>query len=337
MYHCSLRSIDRKIVFGLLFLLIACSPSGEKETVREAVTLLHITDTHVMDLDGYHPALAERRQHYSHTYGALKEFFRSVPGEVQTDAVILTGDVIDFYEGETDDGTLRNRQVELFSRLYKRSPAMLLMTLGNHDITTYWSGLEEGKRATQNNSQKARAAWIRNIPCFKEGTYYSRTYRVGQRKYRLIFLDNGYRIANSVLDGLWDREQRDWLRNQLLAEENEVVILFYHIPVPIGDTNQDSIHFKLPPAGWLESEIDGDGIMDILNSYSAVVAAFTGHGHKNIIEELPLPAGHSFTQIETAAFASDPNNWRVIELREDEIVISAPGGENFEKRIPIVQ
>jgi len=321
------------IGIGLL-LVLACQPAEEPAPV---VYLVHLTDTHVMNLEDYHPALVERRQHYSSSHLALQNFFRTVPRQVGADAVIVTGDLIDFYEGETITGELQNRQIEFFSRLSDRCPVPLLLTLGNHDITTSWSGLEEGKRATQYQAQKARAVWIRTLPCFSEGTYYSRTYQVGRTSYRLIFLDNGYRVADSPLSGLWDRPQLDWLQDQLRSDTDEVVLLFYHIPLPVSDTNQDSIHFKLPPEGWVANEIAGDGILRVLNDSPAIVAAFTGHGHNNIVEDMPLEDDHTFTQVETGAFARDAANWRFIQLREREVIISAPGGSEVDKRIPIDQ
>lgn len=338
MYFPCLRAINHKIVFGLLLLLITCAPASEKETIPDVVTLLHITDTHVSDLEGYHPAIVDRRQQYGDSYLLINEFFRSLPGEVPPAAVIITGDIIDYYEGETDDSTMRNGQVEFFAKLHDRSPVPLLMTLGNHDISTYLSGVDEGTKSTlyDYNADIARASFIRTIACFSEGTYYSRQYRAGQTKYRLIFLDNALRVPR-VLNGFFGLQQLHWLEYQLLAAENETVVLFYHIPIPVADTNQDNIHFRIPPAGWLDDEVVKDGFMNLLNTYPAIVAAFTGHGHRNIIEDMLLPAGHSFTQIETAALGNNLSNWRIIQLRENEIVVSAPGDEIVEKRIIIVQ
>ena len=58
----------------------------------------------------------------------------------------------------------------------------LYMTLGNHDITSY---PREGYH--QNIAAEARATWIKNVPCFSKGTYYSRLYDVGSTTYRFIF------------------------------------------------------------------------------------------------------------------------------------------------------
>ena len=62
---------------------------------------------------------------------------------------------------------------------------------------------------------------------------------------------------------------------------------------------------------------------------------FVGHNHENIIEGIPFPSGHKITQIETAAFGQDPNNWRVIKFTENNVLIYAAGGLDIEKKIDL--
>ena len=112
MYVPRLRSMIHKIVFSLPLLFMACAPSSEMEAIPDVVTLLHISDTHVTDMEGYHPAIVDRRQQYGDSYLLLNEFFRSLPVEDPVVAIIITGDIIDSYEGETNHSTMRNGQVE---------------------------------------------------------------------------------------------------------------------------------------------------------------------------------------------------------------------------------
>ncbi len=59
---------------------------------------------------------------------------------MDADAVIVTGNLIDYYEAAVDkpDGEMVGNQVEQFKSLYDLCPVPLHLTLGNHDITTYW-------------------------------------------------------------------------------------------------------------------------------------------------------------------------------------------------------
>ena len=57
-----------------------------------------------------------------------------MPEQVGADALVITGDLIDFYEGETVEGTLRAGQIEPFTALLSQSKIPVWMTLGNHDI-----------------------------------------------------------------------------------------------------------------------------------------------------------------------------------------------------------
>jgi len=59
---------------------------------------------------------------------------------MDADAVIVTWDLIDYNETAVDkpNGEMVGNQVEQFKSLYDLCPVPLHLTLGNHDITTYW-------------------------------------------------------------------------------------------------------------------------------------------------------------------------------------------------------
>jgi hypothetical protein len=93
----------------------------------------------------------------------------------------------------------------------------------------------------------------------------------------------------------------------------------------VGDTNRDGIRFNPPPPGWPFRDTYQRGLMKILNENSSVAALFVGHQHRNVIEDMPFPAGHRITQIQTGNLQVDSDNWRVVTLSEQEIRVSAPG------------
>lgn len=317
----------------VLFAFITLGFGQEPDTL----TLIHISDTHICNLADYHPALAESRRKFGNGFILLQKFLDSIPAKINARAVVITGDIVDFYEGETPDSQVRPGQIQYFKLIYDKSPVTMLIALGNHDLYSYWSGLTGKSSPPQFNSQEARAEWIRNISCFSRGTYYSLVYVMGGVTYRLIFLDDSYRLQEGSVDNFWGRRQLEWLDYTLQQAQDEKVLLFYHIPLPVNDTNADSIHFLAPPPGWPTPETFESGIMKILNNHSNIKAAFVGHNHRNIVEEMPLPAGHSIWQIETASFGMDPENWRKVQLTSTGILVSYPAGEGNEVRISFKQ
>jgi 3',5'-cyclic AMP phosphodiesterase CpdA len=292
-------------------------------------TILHITDIHLCKLDGYNPQLIKIRDHFG-GYEPLRRVLTTVPSQVSADAVVITGDIIDFYEGESADGKLRAGQIEYFAPLAALVTVRLWMTLGNHDIQTHGispavTALSGGPFPSKPNphAQVARAAWIRQFECFHEGTYYHRDVQVGATRWRLYFLDNGYKATTGQSRGtFWDLQQLEWLENELNQSPDRKAIFFSHIPLREG-----------PPAADIDAT---EGIFKILNDHPSVVAAFVGHGHKNIVfKDIQLPSGHAVAQVETGGFGYDPNAWRTIKLSEHELTVSKPGSSEVDKIVKV--
>lgn len=306
-------------LFGIMPLLLL------GETLRAAdadppssFTILHVTDTHLCKLEGYHAQLVAKRDHFGHGYEPLCRLLRTVPAQVGADAVVITGDMIDFYEGETADGTLRAGQIEYFASLSHLVKVPLWMALGNHDIQTQAHSSAKmariGGRSQPNpHAQRARAAWIRRCACFRNGTYYVRGVQVGNTHWKLYFLDNGYQVMNRPSRApYWGIPQLEWLENELRRSPDQKAILFFHIPLSGS-----------PRTGGVDTP---QGIYQVLDDHPCVVAAFCGHGHKNIVfDKIRLPAGHGIIQVETAAFGYDKNAWRTVKLSEDAITVSKAG------------
>ena len=314
-----LRSAPRFVgIASLLVLSVGWTLLADAADRASSFTILHVTDTHVCKLEGYNSQLVKKRDHFGHGYEPLSQLLSTVPGQVGADAMVITGDMIDFYEGETADGRLWAGQIEHFATLVPQLKVPLWMALGNHDLQTHANSVDGvariGGRSTANpHSQAARAAWIRQCECFRNGTYYARDVHVGNTHWRLYFLDNGYKVLSGPSSEIyWGVPQLEWLTNELRQSPDQKAILFFHIPLSESPRTAD--------AG------EPQGIYKILDDHPSVVAAFCGHGHKNIVfDKIKLPAGHAITQVETAAFGYDRNAWRTIKLSEDTITVSEAG------------
>lgn len=321
------------ILFYCFFLLVGIRPTtvlARPAIKADTLTIMHITDTHICNLKEYHPVFVQKRQQYGNGVESLLHFFATMPVQMKADLVVNTGDNIDFYQATTLSGDMLDTQVEQYARLVELCPVKLFCILGNHDIQQYRIDSDSTYVAQKYNAAQAKAAWIRNIACFRNGTYYSRTYRVGDTSYRLIFLDNSYRAQDQPVPFVMDGVQLEWLNYQLQEFAEDVEILFMHIPLPLEDANKDGNSFSKAPIKLDASSIASNMLLKLLNDYSSVRLLVTGHGHKNIIEDAVFPKGHKLTQIETDAFGQDPQNWRLIKLTEKEILISFPGAANVQ-------
>ena len=208
----------------------------------------------------------------------------------------------------------------------------MYLTLGNHDIATYWINDSTEKEQFQLDAQRARAAWIRNISCFREGTYYSRSFDVNGTTLHFIFLDNGYSLGNG---SYLDKTQLDWLEGQVKQFADEPTIIFMHKYLPAADLNGDGIVFSKKQTLSLNDQTCSGGFLKILNENKNIKAMFCGHGHKNVSEWLSFPSGHKILQTETAGFARDSKEWRLIKFTADEIIVCSPGGHKKENVINI--
>ncbi len=309
-----------------LFLTAAVADSG-------TLSVVQITDTHLCVLDGYDPEFVNRRQSFGNGITPLRSFLETVTERTAAEAVVVTGDLIDYYEAETAAGPLRAAQIEQWLPLAQSCPVPLFLTLGNHDLTSYWFQESESTiRSSQSRARHARAAWIRNLSCFRQGTYYVRTFNAGPTRYRFLFLDNGH----SLTDGeLIDSVQLDWLIYQLGLAGNDPVVVFMHRYLAVPDLNGDGVAFSQKPDVTVDETTCSKGFLKALNDHANVQALFVGHGHRNVSEWIPFPRGHRVLQTETAAFAASPQNWRLLEFTEDQILVHFPGGTRLELICPI--
>ena len=306
------------ILFSLVF------PSGNLLAQTDTLSFLHITDLHIIfNQNGYHPDLMEQRKQKQYDQGEprLRQFLNTIPRITNSNMVIATGDLCDFFEASTKDGQLLDLQVEQFTQLLNDYNIPVLLTLGNHDAFSYnW---HDGKLfPNQNFAGRARAAWIRNNSCFSEGTYYRKIFQVGETTYRLIFLDDiffSFKDNETTEIPYMDRYQMYWLRDQLDESKEDIEIILMHIP------------FKNIP----KQEEKPTELYSMLAANKSVKLILAGHFHKNSVDMIRSKENSQIVQVQTNAFASGIDNWRQINLTEDRIFVSFPGKIEYEVIIPI--
>lgn len=287
----------------------------------DTLSFLHISDIHlIFDLEKFQPNFAETRKHYANGVEPFKSFLKKVPAQVGAEFVVVTGDLVDFSEGQTTDGEMSGWLIDQFSKLVKKQKRQLFYTLGNHDIAAYSWG-DSSRVSSQENAGKSRAHWTRSVNCFSEGTYYSRTMNVGKTTYRMIFLDNSYntvRKNESVSVPYISREQQHWLEAQFNESAGDVEIVMMHIPMNPG----------------MEGFAENNSIYSVVSRQPSLRLFLVGHNHRNEMKEFQNEESH-FYQVQTGAFAQNPENWRIIRLTEDNILVSSPGNTNNELTISV--
>jgi 3',5'-cyclic AMP phosphodiesterase CpdA len=297
----------------------------------DTVSFIQITDTHFCNLSSYHPAFVQKRQHFGDGAEPLVNFLDSLPRELKAGFTVITGDMIDYYEAGTNAGGLLDTQVEQFVRLLDETDVPVYMSLGNHDIASYPVISESKFIHHQNNSEQARSAWIRNASCFRDGTYYSRTVNVGETSYRLIFLDNAWYLPGRTQDDppyVIDPYQLHWLDDQIKQSDSDIELIFMHMPLYGGAGVAADEKGQVIDTETLNMECT---LADVLKDNSSVKMIFSGHKHRNVIYKYRMSDDYSVNYVETGAFGYDNNNWRLVRLTENSIIISLPGetGQEF--------
>jgi 3',5'-cyclic AMP phosphodiesterase CpdA len=292
---------------------------------QDTLSFLQVTDAHMMfNLENYDPDIVHHREYtrnYKEANTRFNEFMATVPEKTGSDMVIATGDVIDFFDAKTVNGHTVANQVELFARFLEQYHHPFYMVLGNHETFSYRWG-KDRVIPDQLKTGAARAAWIRNFDIFRDGTYYSRTFQVGGAKYRFIFLDNSfYRFTKdeNVVPPYIDKPQLHWLKAELTASDDEQVIVLMHIPF-----TEKSV---LPESN--------NELYQALTGVASVKLILSGHYHKNAVMHFPAKGGNEVIQVETSALVSSADNWRLIQLTEDQISVSFTGSPDDELVIPL--
>ena len=305
----------------LFFFLLLCKFSLAQQ---DTLSFIHITDLHVIfSQDCYPVDMMEYRKEKQYDQGEnrLRQFLQSVPVSTNSDMVIATGDLIDFFEAETGCAKMLDIQIEQFAHLLDDYNLKVFLALGNHDIFSFrWS--DNKLKVSQNNSGRARAAWTRLVPCFKNGTYYSKSFQVGSTTYKLIFLDDSFYWLNpgdkSEIPYV-EKPQLYWLNAQLQESVNDVEIILMHIP--FADSIPQSEYFQ--------------GLSSVLTENPSTRLILAGHHHKNIVRSYDSSNGNELIQVQTGALVLSKENWRLIRLTENNILVSVAGKTENEIVIPV--
>lgn len=319
--------MNKKII--RIYLLVAsCFILNDKVYAQnDTLSFLHITDAHLMfNLENYDPDIVHHREvtrNYKEANNRFAAFMETIPRQIGSDMVIATGDVIDFFDARTATGNTIANQIELFARYLNRYHHPFYMTLGNHEIFSYTWGNDK-VIPDQLKAGAARAAWIRNMDIFRDGTYYSHIFKVGMATYRFIFLDDSYyqfKKEEDVVNPYMDKPQLHWLKAELaLSESNdENVIILMHIPFTEKSALSES----------------RNELYEALTGVSSVRLILSGHHHKDSVMQFPAKNGSKIVQVETNALVGSADNWRLVQLTESQIHVSSTGTNHSELVIPL--
>ncbi len=326
-----------KIYFSVLLLIFFISLTSITSASIDAfpgddtITFIHLSDPHVCNLTAYHPFFIEKRQHFGNNTPRLTEFLKTIPKRTGSNFIVITGDNIDYFEAQTETHGVLGTQVEQYSRLLDVCNVPVFLTLGNHDIASFFVSPELKYTNNQLSADRARATWMKNVNCFKDGTYYSRIFTIDTTTFRLIFLDNGYygtkELSDPALPFLMDQYQLLWLDDQLNASKSDVEIIFMHIPLPIEKFDNKEILSE--PIATYSQKNNYYNILNVLEKHSSTRLLFVGHRHTNNINSYSFSNGNKVIQVMTGCFGrvAEANNWRVIKLTKNKIIIYAPGSQ----------
>lgn len=308
----------------LVLLVVVLTLGGVVHAQKDTLSFLHITDMHLLfNMENYDSDVVHHREvtrNYKEANSTFEQFMKHIPDKTGSDMIIATGDMIDFHDSPTTEGNVVANQVELFASFMGRYHEPFSMILGNHDTFSY----QWGKNKVIPNQLKqgtARAAWIRNFDCFRDGTYYSRNYQVGATTYRLIFLDNSFyrfRKEEMIVNPYIDKPQLHWLQAELDASDDDVEIILMHIPFTEASA--------LPASN--------NELYAALSSVPSVRMIFTGHFHKGAVTRFPSADKREIVQVGTDALVSGADRWRLVRLTEDHIMVSGMGETANELVIP---
>lgn len=307
-------------LFSIFGILLSVHMYAQKDTL----SFLHITDLHLrFNMENYDQNIIHARdskKNYKESNNTFRQFMSTIPDQAGSDMIIVTGDMLDFFDAKTTTGDRLAFQIEQFANFIKEYHHPIYLVLGNHDMFSFNWG-DDKVVSNQLQTGRAKATWIRTFDCFREGTYYSRIHEVGNTTYRLIFLDNGFykfRKDEGIVNPYIDKAQLHWLKTELEASNDDVEIILMHIPF-----TAESI---LPESN--------NELYKLLASNPSVRLILGGHYHKGATMYLPLADGKQIIQVETGALVSGADKWRQIRLTEENISVSSIGTTESELIIP---
>lgn len=268
-----------------------------------AADLIHISDTHVSNLEGVHPALAKLRASNASSLGHFEKFIDRVNQEADV-TIVHTGDIVDAtcFDGVAG-GKSVGGQIGLVARAVEKLKHPIHFALGNHDVECYrYDPAQPAKPVgDQTVAHEARREWGGRVKALRRRSYYSVPLAHG---YRLVLVDNGQSF--DVADGrAFFEKQMRWLRRDLRKHRRERAILALHIPV--GDDARSRL------------------LKDEMAKAGNVALVLCGHRHTDDFNPVTLSDGKQVPQLRTAAMFKGPQTWRRIRITGEGLQISATG------------
>ena len=139
-----------------------------------------------------------------------------------------------------------------------------------------------------------------------EGTAY---YAFDKRGVRFIVLDTVN--PNGYSDGSLDATQFAWLKTQLAASGDKLVVVASH------HTSETMDNFFVATGGDPEPRVLGDEVKQALLDHPCVVAWINGHSHRNQIWARQREGGGGFWEINTASHVDWPQQSRLLEITDN--------------------
>lgn len=210
--------------------------------------------------------------------------------------VMFTGDQID---------KSFEKELKAFLPHAQRLNAPWYITFGNHDtcIGGYLTPkvyLDMVNKANPNFEYKK--------------TYYS---FVPQKGYKAIVLDTIIR-DRLTSNGYIEKEQIEWLDNELKKSQKDVVLIFMHVPLvePFPSPNH-----KL---------LNANEVQTVLEKYKNPIAVFQGHYHAAKITQQ-----NNILYVSTPSMVSYPNAFRIINIsnHRNKVVFDIQMKETNEKNV----
>ena len=253
----------------------------------ESVDIVQMTDMHINycnENDLKDPVLKSTYQNrtWLKNGASLPNIERCMESAKDSDIIILTGDVYDYYA----EGVVQKADDYIFNK-YKN----VVGAIGNHEVVRRVQGTVPETKSEKELRDLVTRSWCNDI------TYES---MIIKNKVMAILLDNS--------SGKFLQEQVALFKQDLKKARNEgyVVLLFYHVPVNTGnpaDAKAKALYVNDDyPANFYDcAEHPGPGssgadktMYDLIcNNADVIKGAFCGHYHSDYYTEISakLPNG----------------------------------------------
>jgi 3',5'-cyclic AMP phosphodiesterase CpdA len=188
------------------------------------------------------------------------------------DFIINGGDSI--MDALAADKVKTRAQWDLFQKIMAAENKLpVKYCMGNHDI---WAWQLKEKETLKNDPLYGKAWWLKETGYAQ--TYYSFT----NRNWHFIVLDSTQENTDGGYIALLDKDQYDWLENELNANKEKFICIVSHIPIM---SFCSAMFFKdmLPNGDWKLSRAllhtDARKIKDLFKKYPNIKTCLSGHIH----------------------------------------------------------